>query len=349
MAAVELLPPGEAVHGNDRWYELRRKGITASEIAIVMGISPYGSPFSLYWQKVNDWRWEGNDLTSAGRHLEDAIADWWMAERDPLENLQAQWAGLYAHPDRPWQLATPDRLLYLSCAACGGSGLSGPEDVEYGPLGCRECDLAGYVGDPVALLECKWVAYSWDGWGEPGTDEVPVHYRAQGLWQLDTLGVDEVHFAALGPGGFRSYLVRRDEADLELMRKAGEEFVRRLTENDPPPLDSHAATLGALKRLHPTVGEGEVELDTVLASLYVASKADKKEAEERIALAEANIRDVLGDQYARATHNGHLIASRSVFEQQRIDTKRLRAEEPEIAAAFTTTTTVDKLNPGRSK
>jgi hypothetical protein len=79
MTAVELLPPAEAVHGNERWYELRRAGVTASEIAALMGISPYESPFNLYWSKVNDWRWDGNEYTSAGRHLEDAIADWWMA------------------------------------------------------------------------------------------------------------------------------------------------------------------------------------------------------------------------------------------------------------------------------
>jgi putative phage-type endonuclease len=349
MTAVELLPPAEAVHGNERWYELRRAGVTASEIAALMGISPYESPFNLYWSKVNDWRWDGNEYTSAGRHLEDAIADWWMAERDPIENLQAQWAGLYAHPERPWQLATPDRLLYLSCGACGGSGFAGREDVEYGPLACRECDLAGHVGDPVALLECKWVAYSWDGWGEPDTDEVPVYYRAQALWQLDTLGVDEVYFAALGPGGFRSYLVRRDETDLALMRKAAEDFIRRLAEGDPPPLDSHTATLGALKRLYPTVGEGDVQVPHSVAFHYREARRLLKEAEERVALHEAVIREYLEDDHARAVYNGHLVASRSVFDQQRIDSKRLRKERPDIAAEYTTSTTVDRLNPGRTE
>lgn len=345
MTAVELLPPGTGPH-DERWHELRRQGITASEIAIVMGISPYGSPFSLYWQKANDWRWEGNDLTSAGRHLEDAIADWWMAERDPLENLQARPAGLYAHHDRPWQLATPDRLLYLACPECGGSGK--PDGPGYY---CAEClgSRPGTVGYPLALIECKWVAYSWDGWGEPGTDEVPVHYRAQALWQLDVMGVDEVHFAALGPGGFRSYVVRYDEADLELMRKAGEDFVRRLREGDPPPLDSHTATLGALKKLYPAVGEGEVEVPPDLAIRFREARAQQELASSSTAKVEAEIRALLGDSYARATIQGRLLASRSVFRQDRIDAKRLRAERPDIAAEYTVTSTVDRLNPGRAK
>lgn len=325
MTAVELLPPGEAVHGNDRWYELRRQGITASEIAVVMGISPYDSPFNLYWSKVNDWRWEGNQLTSVGRHLEDAIAEWWAHEHaDLLGDPPFMRAGLYAHPDRPWQMATPDRKIRFRVP--GGGRM-----VTHG------------------LLECKWVAYSWDGWGEPGTDEVPVYYRAQALWQLDVLGVDEVHFAALGPGGFRSYVVRRDEGDLVLMRKAAEDFVRRLTEGDPPDLDSHTATLGALKRLHPEVGEGDVEVPSELAVEYLFARLNRKDAEVRIAECEARIRDALGSTYARAVHDGRTLASRSVFETSRIDSKRLRAERPEIAAEYTTTTTVDKLTPGMTK
>lgn len=307
MTAIELLPPAEAVHGNERWYELRRQGITASEIAIVMGISPYGSPFSLYWQKANDWRWEGNDLTSAGRHLEGAIAEWWWSERGAGYGRMAE-AGLYAHPERPWQLATPDRLILH---------VTRPSVFILG-----------------SLLECKWVAYSWDGWGEEGTDEVPVHYRAQALWQLDTLGVDEVHFAALGPGGFRSYLVRRDEDDLVLMRKAAAEFMAQLEAGDPPPLDSHSATIGALKKLYPSVGTGEVEVSPELATKYRVARAAKKVAEERIAECEAEIRYLLEEDCGRAVCNGKLVASRSVYER---------------AAYSVVATTIDKLNPGRTK
>lgn len=341
MTAVELLPPGTGPH-DERWHELRRAGVTASEIAVVMGLSKWDSPFNLYWSKVNGWSGEDSEIMSTGRHLEASIADWWMAEQDPLENLMPDRSGLYAHPDRTWQLATPDRLLYLACPECDGAGIA--DD-----MACPDCDLVGHLGDPIGIIECKWVAYSWDGWGEPGTDEVPVNYRAQALWQADVMGVDEVHIAALGPGGFRSYLVRRDETDLAVMRKAGEDFVRRLVEGDPPPLDSHAATLGALKRLHPEVGEGEIEVPGTLAVGYTAARMKRKEAEESIARTEAEIRALLGSTYARAVWDGRTVASRSVFDQRRIDSARLRKEQPEIAEAYTTVTTVDKLTPGRVK
>lgn len=337
MTAVELLPPGTGSH-DEQWHQLRREGVTASEIAVVMGISPYDSPFSLYWAKVNDWRWDGNELTGTGSHLEPSIADWWMAACDPLENLAMRPAGLYAHRDRPWQLATPDRLLYLTCACCadGGCtcGLSG---------NCSECYNTGFDGPPVALLECKWVAHSWDGWGEPGTDEIPVHYRAQELWQADVLGVSTVYTAALGPTGFRSYVVHVDDAaraDLEVMRAAGAAFALQVHEGHPPDLNGHDATISALQRLHPVLGEGDLEVSLDLAERYRSARLDRKNAEKRVAECEAEIRALLGSEYSRLVCNKRLVASRSIFERRSDDENELMA----IDDAWPTT---DRLNPGQ--
>jgi len=345
VSPIELLSPAEATPENPRWHELRRQGVTASEIAAVLGISPWQSAFSTYWQKVHDWRDDGNEYTSTGRHLEDAIADWWMAEQDPLENLQARFAGLYANGERPWQLATPDRLLYQTCPGCNGDGLCGNEDD--GLYTCRDCcDFrlperpVGTTGNPVALLECKWVAYSWDGWGEQGTDDLPVYYRAQALWQLDVLGVDEVHFAVLGPGGFRAYLVRRDEDDLAVMRAAGLAFHARLESGDAPDLDGHSATITALRKLHPSVGEGDVEVSVELAEAYRIARADKKDADARIDECEAQLRAALGSTYNRAVVGKKLVASRSVYDQS--------GDSAELTALEDDWPVVDRLNPGRS-
>jgi putative phage-type endonuclease len=337
VTAVELLPPGTGPH-DPAWHELRRAGVTASEIAAVMGLSPWQSPFSLYWSKVNAWDGGDNEFMSAGRHLEDAIAGWWMAEADYTTDLISAPAGLYANPERPWQLATPDRLLYLPCDACSGTGGHGMEP-------CSDCMGGGVRGDDLlALLEVKWVAHSWDGWGEPGTDDIPVYYRAQGLWQADTLGVDTVHFAALGPGGFRSYVLRIDERaeeDLRMMRGAGLDFHRRIQEGDAPDLDGHLATLGALKRLHPDAGEGDVQVSAELAERYRVARAEKKAAEQAVAECEAQIRAALGSEFNRAMCGTKLVASRSVFE-------RTATDEDELMALDDGFPTTDRLNPGRA-
>lgn len=336
MTAVELLPPGTGPH-DERWHELRRAGVTASEIAAILGISPYDSAFNLHWAKLNDWRWDGNEYTGVGTHLEAPVADWWMAECDPLENLAMLPAGLYAHPDRPWQLATPDRLLRLGCPGdgCDGSGTYASGRLTFE---CPDCDGEG--GLLTALLECKWVAQSWDGWGEEGTDEVPVYYRAQALWQLDVLGVDEVHIAVLGPTGFRAYLVRRDEDDLQLMRAAGAEFVRQLEAGEAPAVDGHSATVGALRKLHPGLGDGDVQVPVELAERYRMARADRKSADERVDQCEAELRALLGSDFNRAVVGTKLVASRSIYDQF--------GDAAELTALEDDWPVVDRLNPGRA-
>lgn len=308
---IELLPPAETGPDNPRWHELRRAGVTASEIAAVMGLSPWESPFSLYWRKVNGWDTADNTYMSDGRHLEAPIANWWWHSAGADERYGAMLAaGLYAHPDRPWQLATPDRLLHARAST------------------------SPFYGPTSALLEVKWVAApSWDGWGEPGTDDVPVYYRAQGLWQADVLGVDVVHFAVLGPGGFRTYVVRRDEKDLRVMRSAGATFHAQLESGDPPDLDSHTATISALKRLHPGVGDEQLDVSVELAEGYRRARALKKRAERLTDAYEARIRAALGETYGRAVCNGKSVASRSVFERKGFEVKP---------------TTIDKITPGRA-
>lgn len=308
--------------GADRaeWLAARERGIGASEIAAVLGISPWESRFSLYWRKVNGWQYDATDDMLAGTILEPAIANWWADAHDPHENLSVVPAGLYSNGERLWQIATPDRLVALRelCGSCD-AGL---------PMSCTCLDVL----PPDAVLECKYVAYSWDGWGDPGSDDIPVYYRAQVLWQCDVMGVDEWHLAALGPGGFRAYRGRRDEADLRVMRAAGERFMADLAAEQAPDVDSHTATLAALKRLHPTVEDRDVDVPVELAEGYRRARALKARAEAAVDGFEARIRAAIGDG-RRAKCNGRLVASRSVYDRKPY----------EVGPA-----TIDRLNPGRS-
>lgn len=318
MNAVEILPAADARPDNPAWHDARRQGVTASEIAAVLGLSPYESPFSLHWRKKYGWQTDDNEFMAAGRLLEDSIAGWWYLENaDPGDPaIRVCPAGLYAHPDRPWQIATPDRLVrYVK-----------PDRPGVFALG--------------SLLECKWVAYSWDGWGEPGTSDVPVHYQAQCLWQMDVLGVDTVYLAALGPGGFRAYTIRRDEKDLRAMRAAGLKFWGDVQAGRAPDVDGSMATLDALKRLHPDVGTEPLEVPVELAETYRRARALRKRADQLVDSCEARLRLMLGSDYGRAVVGKKLVASRSVYEQP--------GDMAELDSLDTDRPTIDRLSPGRS-
>lgn len=317
MTPVELLPPSQATPDNPGWHELRRAGISASDIAAVLGLSPWDSPFSLYWKKVNGWTLEDAPHLDAGRRIEPVIADWFAGQH---ENFAVRPAGLYRHADREWQLATPDRLLCgpFLCGACD-AGL---------PMGCVCHEMA-----TLAVLECKH-PYSWDGWGGPGTDDVPVYYRAQVLWQMDVLGVDEGYVAAYSRHEFRAYRIRRDERDLAVMRAAGERFMARLEAEDPPDIDGHTATLATLKRLHPSIDPDvpPADVPVEVAEGYRRARALKARADSLVGRYEARLRHAIGDGQ-KALCGGRLVASRSVYDRKPY----------EVGPA-----TVDRLNPGRT-
>lgn len=319
---ARLVLPHDAPEAD--WLAERRQGVTASEIAALLGISPYESPFSLYWRKRGDIPDQlDNDAMSLGRHLEPWIADR-FAEAHPEWDVDL--AGLFGSIERPWQMATPDRMLYK-------------------PYGTWQ--------ERTGLLEIKHSG-TYDGWGDDGTDEIPVHYRAQVLWQLDVLGVREAYVCCLflSSRQVRTYRIAYDAADVELMRKAACEFLDRLAADDPPPIDAHDATTYALKYLNP----GPLD-DGHPASVDHPTAEEYRAACRRLATAEAvkkqlsnEIRSVMGDAKRVVDDaDGSAVLTRSVYAQTGLDRDRLRREFPDAWAACRTTSTVDKLTAAKPK
>ena len=286
----------------DTWLAERRKGIGASEIAAVMGISPWESPFSLYWRKVNGWSYAASAQMEWGTRLEDAIAQKYAHEHG--DDWLVRPAGLMVGPE-PWILGTPDRLLDT---AIPGIGICG-------------------------VLELK-TAHSADEWGEPGTDDIPVYYRAQVQWLMLVVGVDWAHVAVLIRGSdYREYEVLRDETDIAAMVDAGREFMARIESSDPPDIDSHSATLATLKRLHPDLEDAEVEVDSDVAANFLTAVEMVRQAEQLKQSAEIQLRAAMGPA-KRAVCGGERVASRSIY-----------TVKESVRRAYT----VDRLNPARNK
>ena len=296
-----LVLPGTAPEAD--WLEARRHGITASEIAVVMGLSPYSSPFALYHQKTGMLPGQDDSMAMAlGRHLESFVADR-FAERFPQFSIHGDGRALHAREDRPWQMATPDRLL----AEGGGWQQDGP--------GLFSNQFPALT----AVLECK-TAGSYDGWGDDGSDVIPVHYRCQVLWQMDVLGVTTGFVAALflHSRQLRVYELTLDtlaRSDLYLMRQAASEFLERIAYGDPPDIDWRPATTDALKHLHPSVDDVDVPVRRMPIIQYQAACKAYKAAEERKKLAENRLRQLLGNGHRIVSwHTGEVIARRDVYD-----------------------------------
>ena len=264
-----------------RWLAERRKGVTATDITAIIGLSPYQSPFGLWWEKTSPDMpaHVDSDRLRLGRELEPYIIARWAESSGKA--LFGTRQGLFRSTDRPWQLATPDAVLY--------------EDVfnpELGELGDFEPQLA-------AVAEYKsWADADKTSW----QDGPPARVRAQNLWQMDTLDVAVGHVGVvfLPSGEFRSYELTWDEAaqrDLDLMRLLGWEFYRRMTGELPPPdVDGSAATLAALRaRFADPRKDKTAPVDAEAWERYCDWKHDRDNAEKVMRGYEAQIREQLGE------------------------------------------------------
>ncbi|MFB9687238.1 YqaJ viral recombinase family protein [Amycolatopsis plumensis] len=261
--------------GSAAWHAARTSVLGGSEVAAVLGLSPWESRFSLWHKKKGNVDPEGdNAVMRWGRWLEDPIARA-FAEQHPEYRMRR--SGTWASRARRWQVATPDRLL---------SSLT-----------------------ERALLEVK-TSHNTDEWGEPGTDEVPIYYRTQALWQLDTLGLSRAHIAVLISGSdYREYVVDWNIAEVSVLREAGREFLDTLERDERPDIDEHTATYRTVRALHPLIDDVEVEIAPGLAERYRRAIAEHKAAEDAKRRAAAEVLDALGSG-RRAVVAGESIAIR---------------------------------------
>jgi putative phage-type endonuclease len=315
MTATLIPTSGEA-----EWLEARRSGITASEIAVVMGLSPYSSPYALFHQKLGNLPpQEDNDAMRIGRHLEELVCEM-FAERRPEFYPEGNGRELYADAYWPAKLATPDRLLIEVLTHDDGT-------------------WKGYSHNPVAVLEAKTAA-SYDGWGDDGTDEIPVHYRCQVLWQMDVMDVRTAFVACLflHSRQLRIYEITLDgqaEQDLVLLRRGASTFLERIKNGEEPDVDWRPATTETLKHLHPSVEDVDVPVKRKPIIAYRSAVKAYKAAEQRKKAAENRLRLLLGDGH-RITdeRTGEVIARRDVYP---------------VKEHVRKATTVDKLVPVKAK
>jgi putative phage-type endonuclease len=309
------------------WLEARRQGVTASEIAVIMGLSPWSSPYALFWRKLGELpEQDDSEAMALGRYLEAYVCDRFAERHDEFAlDQQARWS-LFAHPDRPWQLATPDRVV---------------NDVRFDMLDGVSDVFEEY--EPYAVLEAKTDA-SYEGWGEDGTDEIPVQYRAQVLWQCDVLGVGHWYLACLFLHSrklrvYEGSIDAEAEADLKIMRDTAQCFLDDIRDGRPPDVDWRPATTAALKRLHPSLSDSAAVIPARLAARYRAACKAVQAAERRKKLAENQIRDRIGaSRYAMAGGGAgtprDLVATRQVYDVKEHTRKA---------------STVDKLTPAKTK
>lgn len=148
--------------GSPAWLDARRSLITASDIPVLLGVSPFKCEADLADEKRGLATTESTLRMRIGLALEDLIAEEYEAKTG---HKTRRWAGLAVHPSIEWAGASPDRkrkgalveLKHTSSRSRFADGL--PQDVEaqvawqLGVTGYEHADVAVLLGDDLSVFE----------------------------------------------------------------------------------------------------------------------------------------------------------------------------------------------------
>lgn len=297
--AMTLVKTNELTH--EEWLEHRRKGIGGSDIAGILGMSPWSSPIKVYQDKIGELPpIEGNESMYWGNVLEDIVAKEFQ-KRTGMK-VRKKNAMLY-HPEYPFMTANVDRLI----------------------VGKKEG------------LECKTTnEFAKNEWIEG--EEVPVQYFLQCQWYMAVTGYKVWHIAVLiGGNKFHYDTIKRDEELIEMMIKEADHFWNEhVVKRIPPEFDGSKASDELLKQLYPiSDSEKVIQLTNSFSGdlqKYDELKEQKKEIEKDIKDIENRIKGEMQD--AEIAKTGQRKITWKTYSSKRFDSKRFKKEHPDLYSKY---------------
>lgn len=281
------------------WLDTRRRGIGGSDVAAILGLSPWKSPLDVYLDKRGEApEQDDNEAMAWGRALEPVIRQQY-ADRTGRSVIVPD--AILQHPRHDFMLANLDG-----------------------------------IAENQRVLEVK-TARSGQDWGEPGTDEIPEPYLLQVQHYLCVTGYAIADVAVLIAGSdFRIYHV---EADPELHGMLIEEegaFWQRVIDANPPEPRTFADLSARFGRSNATgnVIAGQAVIDACAHLKAVREQIkhlEQQEADEKAVLMRA-----LGDAGdALIGPEGKPLATWKLAKSpQRFDASSFKDAYPELHAQF---------------
>ena len=240
------------------WLRQRRRGIGSSDAAAIMGLSRWGSPLSVFVDKLGlqELRDEDPEFMKWGHILEDPVAKEYAARTErTLFNPGA--FTIFAHDQLTFQQVTPDRMI----------------------LNEKERDEA--PGSLSIKTGGFFKAKEWE-------DEPPLEYQIQLQHELQVLGWSWGSFAILIGGQKLIHLdVERDDEFIKKLTVAEVNFWDKVLNEDPPPADDKESSAKALALLYPKSSGESVALP---ANPFFELADDLEVTQATIRLAEARKR-----------------------------------------------------------
>ncbi len=309
-AGAERLVDTKTLDRSD-WLAYRKQGIGSSDAAAAIGLNPYKSQLELWMEKTGRSPVEAsNDEPSQdsalhwGTVLEPIVAEQY-ALRTGFKVRRVN--SVLRHPTKPWMLANLDREIV------------GQDEVQV-----LECKTAGING-----------ARLW-------RDGVPEYVQVQVMHQLAVTGQHAADVAVLlGGQKLEIHRIERNEAMIEKIALLEQHFWTFVETDTPPPADSSDSAGQALRWLFPTDNTKTVDFrqDAVLSDTFyrlIELRSKISQLSDQEASMRHQIQQEMGHASVALFQNGR-VSWKQAKPSTRIDTTRLKAEHPELIAAYVQT------------
>lgn len=294
----------------EEWLRIRKSYLTGTDAGAVCGMNPYKSAMQVYMDKTGpEIAITDNEAMRLGRDLEDYVAGRFTeAAGKKVRKSNA----MYVSDEHPFMMANVDRLV---------------------------------VGER-AGLECKTASpYTADRWKD---GNIPEWYYLQCQHYMKVLEMDRWYLAVLIFGkGFQYTCLERDEELLNDLVSIEKNFWENHVQAKvlPPPDGSENADRLIQKYFHRKEGavtrlrgmDEQITRRNELAGLIRKMQAEQKtiEQELKMYLGRAEAQIGLSDRY-RVTW--------TEYETRRMDTDRLKKEQPEIYENYSRVRKASRLN-----
>lgn len=301
----------------EEWLASRKQYIGGSDVSAILGLNPYKNRMDLYFEKVNELAVEepDNDRLWFGREVEPVIAKRFAEEYGLTVKIDNK---IRTNREHPFLAANIDRLI---------------ESVDERGPGILEIKTTN-----------KFYAETWE-------NEIPEMWLTQLYHYMSVTGYRWAYIAYLVDRDFHVFYVERDEEVDQVIKRIEEKLVSFWKDHVEPQMPPPPQNYDEVVQLFPTEEPGKsVELSKNMRQMflnYLAAKDDEKKAK-----AEAEeIRDAMAVYMEDAevlAFGEKPVATFKHQSQTRIDSKRLKSEQPDIAEQYSKTTESRVFRPNKN-
>ena len=289
----------------EQWLRYRKQGIGGSDVASLLGISKWKSEIELWLDKTNQTNEPPveNEAMTWGTIMEPIIRNHFA---EVTGKTVVELKAMLQHPEHPFMLADVDGVTV--------------DD----------------AGNP-AILEIKTASeFKRSEWEE----DVPAYYQTQIQHYLCVTGIKKAYCVVLiGGNSFKIYEVDADDEIQAMLIAVEKNFWNKVQNMIRPEMDGSDAAKNLLDSLY----SGGVSEEIVMpeeaieyVDAYIEACVEEDNAKAKKQEASNHIKEIMGD-YDKATCLGHSISWKPVS-SERLDTKALKEQEPEIYAKYAKTT-----------